>query len=159
MAVDVDWWARGIAIGGAAVAATSLGWNVFSWRRQGPVVKVSVTCTGRGDDMKLSGSIRNQGRFDAHIERAAFGWYSSPRSSVPNAQGVALRCDVPAEFIKGVTLPLPLPLPAEAGKEFTIVNIPKIDPGLSAALHDCRGVGLIFYTASGKRARAQVKYA
>jgi hypothetical protein len=29
--VEADWWARGIGIGAAVIAALSLGWNIIAW--------------------------------------------------------------------------------------------------------------------------------
>src|SRR2546430_11148269 len=78
--LGTDWVARATAIGSAAIALTSLGWNIFAWRRQGPVIRLRATCTGRGDQMKISGRIFNQGRFDAQVESGSFQWRSSAQA-------------------------------------------------------------------------------
>jgi hypothetical protein len=153
--VEADWWARGIAIAGWATAAAALGWNILSWRRQGPVIKVRAVCSGRGDDMKVSCSVRNQGRFDAHIERISVGWAASPASG--QTRGAVIVLGLTPEHIEGVTVAFPLA--AQTGKEFTVVGIAKFDPGLSAALHDRRDASVAVLTASGKWARGRVRYA
>jgi hypothetical protein len=153
--VSADWVARGTAIGGGGIALLSLGWNVIAWRRQGPVVKVQATCSGRGADMKISGSIRNEGRFDAHIERAWLGWLSS--STTANTSGRPLSCPLPPTHLQGASLPQSLP--AQTGSEFTVVDVSAIDPGLNVALHDHRDVTLAFRTASGRTAKARIRYA
>jgi len=68
-----------------------------------------------------------------------------------------VRRDVPAEEFRGIDLPLQLP--AQAGQEFSIYYPDNLDPSLSVALHDRRSVSLVFYTATGKRAKARVRYA
>lgn len=152
--MSADWVARGTAIGSAAVAVASLGWNVVAWRRQGPVLRVRATCTGRGNDMQISGSVRNTGRFDAHIQRAEFRWMAS--SGASGSGGPTVSCDLPADHIDGLNLPAPLL--AQAGCEFTVTDLNGIDLGLSVALHDRRPVTLKFHTASGKTAKGKVKY-
>jgi hypothetical protein len=139
-----------IAIVGAATGITSLAWNIISSQRQGPVIKIRPTCSGRGDDMKVSGIVRNTGRFDANLESLWFGWPSSP-SGPGLTSGKLIRGQVPATRIEGIKIPGPMP--AESGEEFTITGIDKIDPGLSVALHDRRQVVLQVRTASGSAPR------
>jgi hypothetical protein len=43
---------------------STLAWNIISSQRQGPVIKIRATCSGRGNDMKVSGLLLNTGRFD-----------------------------------------------------------------------------------------------
>jgi hypothetical protein len=52
-----------------------------------------------------------------------------------------------------------MPLAAQAGHEFTVIDINGIDLGLAVALHDRRLVKLIFQSASGKVAKRTIKYA
>jgi hypothetical protein len=151
--MGADWVARGTAIGSGTVAIMSLGWNIIAWRRQGPMVKVRATCAGRGDQMKISGRIYNSGRFDAQIESATFRWLSwSGSNSAPRK----LTCELQANHVQGITLPLPLP--AESGHEFTVIDLNGVDPGLMVALHDARSATLTFRSASGKHAKTRIKY-
>jgi hypothetical protein len=103
--------------------------------------------------MRISGSIRNMGRFQAHVEKARFGWRSSSES---NSASKPLSCELPTEHVLGATLPLELP--AQTGQEFTVVDLGGVDLGLSVALHDRRSVSLAFHTATGKKARAMIRY-
>jgi hypothetical protein len=152
--MNADWWARGIAIAGLVVAAVSLGWNVFMWRRQGPVLRVKATCTGRGSEMKISGIIRNVGRYDAQIDRVWVQWTST--SPGGTASGQQISTWIEAEHISGVTLKMELP--AQRGYEFTVTGIYEIDRGLDAALHDRRRAQIGFVTATGKKAGGTIRY-
>jgi len=105
--------------------------------------------------MKISGRISNSGRFDAHIDSATFNWRSSPEGSVAGSK--ALSCDLSADHIQGIALPLHLP--AQTGQEFAVTDLREVDLGLAVALHDRRLVTLTFRTASGKKAKARIKYA
>jgi hypothetical protein len=149
-----DWWARGIAIGAAVIALVALGWNVFSWWKTGPVLKVRATCEGRGDQMRITGRLTNTGRASAHIDGAQFAWHAaSPRGSAP---GAALRWDLSADRITGITFGQELA--AHDGHEF-VIDLDGMDVGLSVALHDRRRVRLSFFTASGRwGAGTQVRY-
>jgi hypothetical protein len=152
--VHADWVARGIAIAAAAIAAASLAWNVIAWRRQGPVIRVRAVCTGRGDDMKITGGLSNKGRFDAYIQAATITWASFQSSST--ISGARIQVDVPPAQLTGITLGKSLP--AQTGAEFTVTQVASIDPGLSVALHDRRQVAIAFRTATGKTAKRIVKY-
>jgi hypothetical protein len=154
--LGADWVARGTAFGGAAVALASLGWNITAWYRQGPVVKLRVTCSGRGAQMKISGRVTNTGRFDARIESASLHWTSSPQSGNALVPPTSLWCELLADHIEGLTLGQPLP--AQSGEEFVINDINGIDLGLAVALHDRRHVTLAFRTASGRKAKKTIKY-
>jgi hypothetical protein len=135
--LTVDVVARGIAIAGLVIAILSLTWNIFSWRRQGPTLRIKASCTGRGATMTVSGSVRNIGRLNTDLENVSVSWTKG---------GAPFGYYVPHRFIKGLTLPQSLP--AENGTEFKIINLRDIDPGLEAALHDRRNVGLTFYGSS-----------
>jgi hypothetical protein len=148
--LDTDWVARGIAIAGISIALLSLGWNVFAWRRQGPVLRLKAKCSGRGNRMAITGRISNIGRSDAQVETGMFEWIASSGSSRK------IRCDLPEDNIRGMTLPLLLA--AEKGTEFKIDLAIAIDQGLSSALHDQRHVTLIFRTATGRKAKGNVRY-
>jgi hypothetical protein len=117
---------------------------------------VRATCSGRGDTMKISGTIRNVGRFDSNIERATFQWPASPEGSM-GTQPRRLSSEVRDDYILG--LKLPMPLPGEAGSEFSIINLRDVDLGLAVALHDRRAVTLTFHTASGRKGSGKVRYA
>jgi hypothetical protein len=143
-----------IAIVGAATGVASLAWNIISSRREGPIIKIRATCSGRGDEMKVSGLVSNAGRFDANLESVWFGWPSAATS--PSGGGRSMSGQVPTARIAGIQIPGPMP--AESGQEFTITGIDKIDPGLSVALHDRRQVALVVRTASGKRGKKYIKY-
>jgi hypothetical protein len=150
--LDVDWVARGIAIAGLVIALFSVCWNIFAWRRQGPVLKLKAKCSGRGNQMAIAGRISNIGRSDAQIEKGMFEWMA------PTGGGSRkIRCDLPDDNIRSMTLPLSLA--SEKGTEFKIDLAIAIDQGLSSALHDHRLVTLIFRTATGRRAKARIKYA
>jgi hypothetical protein len=145
-----------IASIGAATGITSLVWNIVSSQRQGPVIKISATCSGRGEEMKVSGTIRNAGRFPANLDAMTFEWPTAASQSYGGG-GTRIRSAIPPANIEGIEIPGPMP--AESGSEFTISGIDKIDIGLSIALHDRRGVVLRVQTAAGKRAKKSIKYA
>jgi hypothetical protein len=149
--LDVDWVARGIAIVGIVIALFSVGWNIFAWRRQGPVLKLKAKCAGRGNRMAIAGRISNIGRSDAQIENGMFQWLA------PTGSGSRkLHCNLPEDNIRGMTLPLSLL--ADKGTEFKIDLAIAIDQGLSSALHDQRPVTLTFRTATGRKAKGKIKY-
>jgi hypothetical protein len=149
--LDTDWLARGLAIVGLLLGVGSLAWNIFSWRRGGPTLKLKAKCSGRGVAMSIAGNVRNIGRSDAELEKATFSW------DVPTGGGSKrLRRDAPDQFITGITLPQTLA--AEKGKEFKFVSLRDLDPGLDAALHEQRAAYLTFHTASGRKARGRIKY-
>jgi hypothetical protein len=154
--MHADWVARGIAIASATIAAASLAWNIVAWRRQGPVLTVRAACTGRGNDMKITGSLSNKGRFDAYIQNATVTWASAQSSSSTWSGKTMIRIDVPASQLTGITLGTSLP--AQSGAEFAVTQVADIDTGLSVALHDRRQVILAFRTATGKMAKRTVKY-
>jgi hypothetical protein len=154
--LDVDWVARGIAIAGIAIALFSLGWNIFTWRRQGPVLKLKAKCSGRGSDMTIAGRISNIGRLDAQIETGMFEWLVPGTGSGTPSSPIKLRCDLPSANIQGITLPHSLS--AEKGTEFKVDLASQIDPGLTSALHDHRDVYLIFQTATGRKAKGKINY-
>ena len=137
-----------IAIVGAVTGVASLCWNIASWQRSGPIVRVQATCSGRGDDMKVYGTVSNTGRFDASLSQLGFGWY---------LRGTWISVPIPAERVDG--LEIPSALPAQNQAEFVITGVASLDPGLSAALHDRRRVEIGFTTGSGKPAQTEIKYA
>jgi hypothetical protein len=136
-----------IAIIGAVTGITSLCWNIASWQRSGPVIEVQVTCSGRGDEMKISGIVKNTGRFDGYLVAAWFGFWVRRKW---------LDIELPADRIDG--LEIPGSLSAQKHAEFKIAKIADVDPGLSAALHERREVWLLISTGSGKRAESKVLY-
>ena len=146
--MGADGVARGTAIGSAVAAFSSLGWNIFAWVRQGPVLRLRATCTGRGDRMRISGRISNSGGTDAHLESAWFHW------SYRMFQ--RLRCPVPADHIDGMTLPMTLA--TQRACEFDVIDLSGIDPGLAALLHSRRLAILRFRTQSGKVTSAGIRY-
>jgi hypothetical protein len=147
----VDWVARGIAIVGIVIGLFSVGWNVFTWRRQGPIFKLKAKCSGRGNRMAIAGSISNIGRSDAEIETGMFQWMA------PYGAGSRkISCELPDDNIRGMTLPLSLS--SEKGTEYKIGMLDQIDQGLSSALHDHRSVTLIFRTVTGRKAKGKIKY-
>lgn len=103
--------------------------------------------------MKISGTVHNEGRFDAQIESCHVVWHAFSEKS---STGRRLSIEIPDANIDGVTPRMSLP--AQAGFEFTVTGISDADPGLSAALHDRRAVTIGFRTATGKWARRRVKY-
>jgi hypothetical protein len=156
--MHADWVARGIAIASTVIAAASLTWNVIAWRRQGPVIKVRATCTGRGDDMEITGSLSNKGRFDARIQAATLTWASFQTNPATLSGRTMIRIDLSPDRITGINLEDAAPLVAQSGTEFTVTRVASIDPGLTVALHDRRQVILTFRTATGKTAKTTVKY-
>ncbi len=154
--MHTDWVARSIAIAGAAIAAASLAWNIIAWRRQGPVIKVSATCTGRGDDMKIMSSLSNKGRSDAYVQGATLTWASSQSNLGTSSGRTMIHVDLLQDRITGIALGASLP--AQRGAEFAVTQVASIDPGLSVALHDRRQVILKFRTATGRTAKRTVKY-
>lgn len=148
-----------VAIIGAVTGVASLAWNVMSFRRQGPVIKVQATCIGRGPAMKITGTVRNTGRLDAALGPARFEW-DAPLRGVAAWTGLtsppAITAMIPQANI--TNLLFGDPLPAASGREFVISDVGQIDPGLGVALHDQRRVKLIITTAS-KAVRKPVKYA
>ncbi|MGB3440830.1 MAG: hypothetical protein WBA97_18940 [Actinophytocola sp.] len=146
-----DWLARVIAIGGAMLAAASLLWNIVAWRRQGPVVRVEATCSGRGNEMKIQGRIFNKGRLDAQVIRVSAGWGISSENV-----RFGPKADISAKYVNGLNFPMLIE--AQRGYDFTIEPIPEVDAGLSSALHDNRSAQLRFHTASGRVARAKIKF-
>jgi hypothetical protein len=153
-AVDTDWWARGIAIVAALVALGTLGWNIYTWKRQGPVLKVRATCNGRGTAMAISANVFNAGRFDSFIAGATLQWAASAEGmNTPKT----FSCDVPAEYVPGLDT-FQRPLQAQTGFEFTIVNLRELDPSLDLALHEGRSAKLIVRTATGAKASGKIKY-
>jgi hypothetical protein len=154
--LDVDWVARGIATAGIVIALFSVGWNIFTWRRQGPVLKLKAKCSGRGNDMTIAGRVSNIGRLDAQIETGMFEWTVPGTSSGPSGSPIKLRCDLPSANIQGMTLPYSMS--AEKGTEFKVDLVSQLDQGLTSALHDHREVYLIFRTATGRRAKGKIKY-
>lgn len=117
---------------------------------------MKATCTGRGGEMKVSGSIRNVGRHNAQIDRVWVQWTSASASGSSGASGQQLSTWIDAEHISGVTLQLELP--AQRGYEFTVTGIYEIDRGLDAALHDRRRARIGLVTATGKRAGSTIRY-
>ena len=152
--MEADWVARGIAIGGTAIALGSLGWQVFSWRRTGPLVTVRAWCKGRGAEMTLGGTLVSAGRADARIVRASFQWSAGVEGGTSGVRR-NLSCNLPAEHLDGIELPLAMPV--QTDYEFTVVNLSAVDPGLWAALHEQRAVKIVFHTPTGK-ASGTVKY-
>jgi hypothetical protein len=147
-----------IAIIGAATGVASLAWNVISWKRQGPLIRVQATCSGRGPAMKITGIVRNKGRFDATLESAWFRWLAAPQGTGAGASpGRPIQVAIPAANIADMTLSSPLP--AESGTEFTITGIGQIDLGLEVALHDRRQVAIMITTASGRQTKKVIRYA
>jgi hypothetical protein len=138
-----------VAIVGATTGIASRGWNMITWRRQGPALKAKAEVVGRGDQMVITGSLRNVGRLDATVTKIILGWLSTA--------GRRVRIELaPDGHLTGMDIPHPLP--AQAGTEFTITDIEAIDPGLYLVLHDSRPVAIIFITATGTEAKAQIKY-
>jgi hypothetical protein len=140
--------ARGTAIGSAVAAFSSLGWNIFAWVRQGPVLRLRASCAGRGDKMKISGRISNSGGTDAHLESGLFRWEPGLFKE--------LTCPLPADHLEGMTLPTTLAV--QTAREFTVFDLSGIDPGLAAHLHNRRLATLRFKTQSGKVTSAGIKY-
>jgi hypothetical protein len=149
-----------LAIIGAVTGVVSLAWNVISFRRQGPVIKVRATCTGRGAAMKVTGTVRNTGRLDATLAAAEFQWspplQGASRIGLSWDFGPPIKVAIPQAYVTNLTFDTVLR--ADSGKEFVITDAGKIDPGLEAALHDHRRVAIVIRTAS-KVAMAPVKYA
>jgi hypothetical protein len=82
MATDVDWVARGLAVGGLVVSGLSFWWNVHSKRRDWPVIEVEVVARGpmehqgERDALFISGEIANRGSSDENIQSAWLSWSS-----------------------------------------------------------------------------------
>jgi hypothetical protein len=146
--VEPDWVARGIAIGGAAAALGSLGWQVFSWRRSGQVVKVRAWCTGRGAEMTLTGTLVSAGRADARVVRASLSWPAWADGGTYGNSSRMVACKLPAEHLDGIDFPLPMP--SQTDYEFAVKDLQGVDPGLWHALHERRAVKLVFHTPTGK---------
>jgi hypothetical protein len=151
--VQPDWVARGIALGASAIALVSLGWQVYSWRRTGPVVKVRATCTGRGKDMTLGGTVVSAGRAEARVVRASFEWFAW--SSGGGSATRKVTCPLPADHLDGIAFPLVMPV--QTDYEFSVKDLATVDPGLWAALHESRPVKIVFHQPTG-RAGATIKY-
>ena len=143
-----------VAIVGAATGIASLGWNMIAWRRQGPALVGEAKVVGRGDQMIITGRLRNVGRMDATVNKITLSWLSPAGSWA--TRPARLRIELVDGHLKGMDIPHPLP--AQAGTEFTIADIEAIDPGLYLALHDGREATIRFITASGAEARAKIKY-
>jgi hypothetical protein len=148
---------------GAASGVISLAWNIISSRRAGPLIDIEAACSGSGADMKVTGSVLNQGRFDAHLKSVLFGW-------VPGLQGASLQTggltwgyssaiwvEIPPANI--ANLAIPGLLTAENGQEFVITGLDRIHIGLEVALHEHRRIVMAIRTASGKQTSAVIKYA
>ncbi len=149
--MEPDWVARGIAFGAAAIALGSLGWQVYSWRRAGPIVRVRAWCAGRGKDMRLGGTLVSAGRAEARVVRASFEWFAG-------AQGTGMRkvsLPLPADHLDGIDFPLPMPV--QTDYEFSIKDLSGVDPGLWTALHESRPVKIVFHQPTA-RASATIKY-
>jgi hypothetical protein len=67
--VSADWYARGIAIAGAATSASALFWQITSWKRSGPLIRVdAIFILERIDPtLKLVVTAYNSGRADAQL--------------------------------------------------------------------------------------------
>jgi hypothetical protein len=84
LAAAADWWARGVAIAAAAVAAASFGWNVYTWRQTNrvslkassyydrsnpPGVTVRVSMKNRSPSMVTITSIERERRWRRSARR------------------------------------------------------------------------------------------
>jgi len=156
-AVEPDWVARGIAIFGSTVALVALGWNIYAWRRQGPVIRVSeAICSGRGQQMSISTKGHNGGRFDTNIAKVSLRWRGSSTTNATAAR--TFSCNVPAGHIAGLT-GFPKAVPAETNFELVIAGLQELSPSLEVALHERRWADVLVHTPSGRRARKRIKYA
>jgi hypothetical protein len=82
MAMDVDWVARGLAIGSFVVAGLTLWWSVYSKRRDWPRIEVEAKAWGPMEEhgeaemLFVHSKIANQGASDENIQGAWFSWSS-----------------------------------------------------------------------------------
>ena len=151
-----------LSIIGAATGIAALAWNIISFRLEGPLISIRATCSGRGADLKIAGTVRNRGRFDANLESAWLCWSGPPKQIVrspgsPTWVASAMSVEIPSTNITNLTIPGLLP--AENGQEFVITDIEPIDIGLTVALHDRRVVVFEIRTASGRRVKKTIRYA
>jgi hypothetical protein len=82
MATDVDWVARGLAVGSLVVSGLSFWWNVHSKRRDWPVIEVEAAAwgpmerEGEREALFIYGEIANRGSSGENIQRAWISWSS-----------------------------------------------------------------------------------
>ncbi len=102
--------------------------------------------------MKLGGTLVSAGRADARVVRASFEWNVSPEG----APRKIISCQLPADHLDGIELPLTLPAQTDP-HEFAVLAVGGIDHGLWTALHDRRFVKIVFHMPIS-RASARIKY-
>ncbi|WP_146604095.1 hypothetical protein [Micromonospora deserti] len=71
MSSEPDWLARVVAITGLVVAAVSLAWQWYAWRRNGPYLRLKPEQDLRGP---LRIKVTNSGRADVEVGRIELRW-------------------------------------------------------------------------------------
>lgn len=155
-----DWVARGLGIAGAVSGFGALFWNVFSWSREGPVVKAYAHVLGGGPKLEIVGRVINRGRQPATI-RDIEVLYAMPGGYTSATDRLLLtsrseRDGRPLTEIRGLKLDEPM-LP-QTGQDFVIPGLAAHATDLADTLRAGEWVCLRFWTATDDTILAKVKY-
>lgn len=146
-----NWIALCTGIVGAVSGLGSVAWNVRSWKREGPLLRVTARVSGRGDDMIVRGMIRNAGRFETTVTDVYIIWAQHDAMKVMREKGVS-------EAVSSVQVPtdghllsmmLPQVIKAQSRVEFTITAISAIDPRIPRDVEADAILRVTFETAAG----------
>ncbi|MET8680916.1 hypothetical protein ABZW18_25880 [Streptomyces sp. NPDC004647] len=121
--MDVDWWARGIAIGAASAAATNVVLTALTYRRVRPKVKVRLFRTGvriggrepEATEYQFTLRFSNSGTTPVKVERIELvtypKWRRTKRFELVKGQRFDFRDDEPPEVpaLNGMTHRFRLP--------------------------------------------------
>jgi hypothetical protein len=145
-----NWIAVTTGAVGAVTGMASFYWNVHSWRREGPVLRVTARLDTHDEELTIRGAIRNAGRFEATITGAYLDWMPDDvtKPMKERVLGGYVEIEVPGRHFVGMKFPQVIK--GQSGAEFMIVDLDDLHPDLLYGIAADAILRITFETAVGE---------